>query len=214
MSYAYYDTESPSASSPVRETSDCGGCNQHTITLYDGLGQAIQTKAESQNGSEMIVTDKCYNALGLAQDQYLPYKKNDTVTFWLYAGLNTAQPKTTALYDALGRVVRVVAPDNTWVDTLYNGRQTAVLDAKGQQTVQAVDAFGRLVTTRQYSGTYAKDPPAPGWTDAAYATATYTYNVRDQLETVIGPNGAVTDPTYNLLGQKTQMIDPDMGSWT
>ena len=111
-------------------------------------------------------------------------------------------------------MVRVVAPDNTWVDTLYNGRQTAVLDAKGQQTVQAVDAFGRLVTTRQYSGTYAKDPPAPGWNDAAYATATYTYNVRDQLETVIGPDGAVTDPTYNLLGQKTQMIDPDMGTWT
>ena len=174
----------------------------------------LQTKTESQNGSEMIVTDTRYNALGLAQDQYAPYKLNNATTFWNFVSLNTAQPKTSTLYDALGRVVRVVAPDNTWVDTLYNGRQTAVLDAKGQQTVQAVDAFGRLVTTRQYSGAYAKDPPAPGWNDAAYATATYTYNVRDQLETVIGPDGAVTDPTYNLLGQKTQMIDPDLGTWT
>ena len=37
--------------------------------------------------------------------------------------------------------------------------------------------------------------------------------MRDQLEAVTGPDGAVTDPSYNLLGQKTQLIDPDMGTW-
>ena len=95
VSYAYYDTEQPfRIVTAVRETSGCGGCNHPTITFYDGLGQVLQTKAESQNGSEMIVTDTRYNALGLAQEQYAPYKLNNATTFWNYVGLNTAQPKT------------------------------------------------------------------------------------------------------------------------
>ena len=128
----------------MRETSGCGGCVHPTATFYDGLGQVLQTKTESQNGSEMIVTDTRYNALGLAQDQYAPYKLNNATTFWNFVSLNPAQPKTNMIYDALGRVTKVTQPDNSTVESIYNGRRTAVIDALGQQTIQEVDAFGRL----------------------------------------------------------------------
>jgi len=40
------------------------------------------------------------------------------------------------------------------VYTYYNGRNTAVIDEKGHQTLRTNDAFGRLAASQQYSGTF------------------------------------------------------------
>ncbi len=68
----------------------------------------------------------------------------------------------------------------------------------------------------QYPGIYTKTVAIGNATP--YATASYSYNVRDQLTDVYGPdeNGDPTVHTsivYDLAGRKTSMSDPDMGTW-
>jgi len=46
-----------------------------------------------------------------------------------------------------------------------------------------------------------------------YATTTYTYNPQGDLITVTDTNNNVTHITYDNLGRKIAMNDPDMGSW-
>jgi len=47
-----------------------------------------------------------------------------------------------------------------------------------------------------------------------YATTTYAYDSRNLLTTVTDNAGNVTTLTYDGLGRKTGMSDPDMGVWT
>lgn len=110
-------------------------------------------------------------------------------------------------------MTRVTAPDGTRTDTVYNDRRTAVLDALGHQTIREVDAFGRLISVKQYTDSRPKNPPPPDWDAAVNFQAVYTYNVRDQLEKMTGSDGAVSDPDYDLLGRKIQLSDSDMGLW-
>ncbi|MDH7486114.1 MAG: RHS repeat-associated core domain-containing protein [Anaerolineae bacterium] len=121
------------------------------------------------------------------------------------------QPKTQYSYDALGRVTQVTNPDGTAVRSYYQDRRVAVIDELNHQTIREMDGLGRLVSVKQFSGSY---PGGPGWNDPPYSTTSYSYNVRDQLSSVTGPDGAQTTITYDLLGRKTQMSDPDMGTWT
>ena len=46
------------------------------------------------------------------------------------------------------------------------------------------------------------------------ATTVYSYTVRDQLSSVLDAAGHQTQIAYDLLGQKTALSDPDLGSWT
>jgi YD repeat-containing protein len=47
-----------------------------------------------------------------------------------------------------------------------------------------------------------------------YATTDYGYGVRDELLQVTDAADNVTSMTYDLLGRKTAMHDPDMGAWS
>ncbi len=183
-------------------------------TFYDGLGQPLQTQAEVENSGQSAVVSRQSNALGAVIGVTAPYTGTTLGTYQVFNWITPPQPVTRTAYDGLGRVTKITQPDNSTVETVYHGRRTAVLDPLGRQTLSVADAFGRLSSSQQFTGTYAKNPPTPGWNDPPYATATYAYNVRDQLETVTGPDGAVTDPSYDLLGRKTQLIDADMGTWT
>ncbi|MBX7233672.1 MAG: hypothetical protein K1X65_04755 [Caldilineales bacterium] len=184
-----------------------------SYSFYDGLGQVLQTQAEGESAGAPVFASSQYNALGAVIGQSVPYTGTVLGTYAAFNWASPPQPVTLIEYDGLGRVTKTTLPDSSTVNTVYNGRKTASLNALGRQSLSEVDAFGRLVFSRQYTGSYVKNPPTPGWSDPAYATASYVYNERDQLESVSGPDGAATDPTYNLLGQKTQMVDPDLGTW-
>jgi RHS repeat-associated protein len=175
--------------------------------FYDGLGQVIQTPGEGDASAAAYLVSTRYNALGQVVTQSVPYAAATLGAYQASTWSNLTTTQTT--YDGLGRVVRVTQPDGSATNRAYHGRQTAVLDALSHQTIQAVDAFGRLLNSKQYSGTFA----SPDWSAAAYATASYTYTVRDQLSSVSGADAATTSVTYDLAGRKTQMSDPDMGTW-
>ncbi len=179
-------------------------------TYYDGLGRTVQTQGEVDGSMSSIVSLK-YNPLGVVQAT-APY----THTQALGVGGNYrtpvwSQPSTYTTYDALGRSVQVIQPDNSLVRTYYQDRKTAAIDPLNHQTIQEADTFGRLINARQYEGTYAG---APNWGAAVYAQAQYQYDVADRLKQVLGADTATTTLTYDLAGRKTGMSDPDMGSWS
>jgi len=108
-----------------------------------------------------------------------------------------------AQYDALGRLVQVVNADGSTSTTEYVGRRTTVLDANGHRRDGLVDAFGRQVAAHEY-------PDGAG----SPTTTRYAYDVLGNLTQVTDAAGNVITMTYNALGRKTEMSDPNMGQWT
>src|SRR5205823_6006282 len=80
------------------------------------------------------------------------------------------------------------------------------IDQKRHKKRSEHDALGRLVAVKEYTGTDAS------W--GLYATTTYGYSVADQLTAVTDAAGNPTSITYDTLGRKLSMSDPDMGAWS
>jgi len=210
----YYDGAIPFRYTVVQRegAGSSGGTRPSTLT-YDGLGRQIQTKRESVDGQQNIVTDTRYDGLGRAIQQSQPRYVNETPsdTFWTYTpvpmgGVNW----TTTGYDGAGRALDVTMPDNTVTRTRYYtatvGMAASVTDANGHKTRRESDLSGRLRTVIEYTG--SADPYTP------YATTAYAYDGRDLLTGVTDQAGNVTAIGYDSLGRKVSMADPDMGAWS
>jgi RHS repeat-associated protein len=215
------------------ETSGCSGCNRPILEFYDGLGRSIQTRAETVNGSQQSVTNVVYDTAGRVKYGYVPVAESFNWSFSRPAGWDT-QPKTTTQYEALGRVSVVTAPDNTSTYHYYaldndsnavslmgytptNLWVHSVKDANNHARHEIMDADGRLVKVREFSG-ICYPTSCPGGTGDPnryykYAETSYTYTALDQLTRVTDELANTTVITYNALGQKTDMNDPDMGVW-
>jgi len=121
-------------------------------------------------------------------------------------------------YDGLGRPITVTAPDGTLSVARYgvdaNGPGYAgtnlalktMFDPNGHQTQQVSDGLARMVRVREFTGT--------GGSLTLYGETRYAYDAGDRLTTVTDTLGNVTTITYDGLGRKIGMIDPDMGAWT
>lgn len=96
------------------------------------------------------------------------------------------------------------------VRAAYDGLRKAMLDENGHMKVNESDFLGRLTTVTECSGLYS----APAFTPTAYATTTYGYATLDWLTRVTDTLGNTTAITYDALGRKTGMWDPDMGAWS
>ena len=70
----------------------------------------------------------------------------------------------------------------------------------GINRLDELDAFGQLVRIVEYNG------------GSSYTTR-YAYNVRGDLTSVTDAANNVSIMQYDLLSRKTQMTDPDMGTW-
>jgi YD repeat-containing protein len=175
--------------------------------IYDGLGRTLQIQGPDQDGSNLIVADTEYNALGLVKRASRPRLVTGTGGAGQYQTPSwAANTFTSNAYDALGRLLTTTFPDGSVSTTIYNGLRTTFVDRNLHQKVQEVNAFGQLVKVEEYTGT------SPSF--SLYATTTYQYNSRGLLTRVTDAAGNLTTITYNALGQKTAMNDPDMGSWT
>jgi YD repeat-containing protein len=122
-------------------------------TFYDGLGRAIQTQAQAENGW-LVVQDTAYDALGRAVTVTVPYTV--TATGGMYITPNWNRPKTVTRYDALGRVMQVTATDGSVTRKAYRDWRELALDAEGHQTEYERDSLGRLIAVREYYGTYSQ----------------------------------------------------------
>ncbi|MBU1750375.1 MAG: hypothetical protein KKA73_22045, partial [Chloroflexi bacterium] len=189
------------------------GADRLYETLYfNGLGQKTEIHTPGSGGQEVIAR-WAYDELGRVEHEWVPQlgvPEND-------------DPHSTTEYDALGRVTKVQNPDGTETQTIYHTdvqwadqigvglRQEEVIDAEGHKTYYTYDAFDQLVWVGQ------KDDG--GWCDALHV-ALYDYDVLGNLVQVTSggyicgttytPGDITIQMTYDQLGRKIAMHDPDM----
>ncbi len=166
--------------------------------FYNGLGQLIQTHSPSDTPGQIIAVDTEYNAQGLAARTNQPYESADN------GGSGLVAPNwlfdTNYDYDGLGRLNTTTFPDGTDTSVSYSGWNQTITDANNHNRLLKLDAFGRLVEAVEY------DNGTP-------FTTQYKYNALGELASVTDAAGNVTTITYDMLGRKTEMDDPDMGNW-
>jgi len=107
-------------------------------------------------------------------------------------------------YDGLGRVVRSVAADGATTLRTQKAFQTTTVDPDGHERVEFRDIDDRVEKTIACLGPLCLEP----------VTMQFTYSPFDQLETAIDPDGNVTTMSYDIVGRRTSLEDPDAGLTT
>lgn len=186
----------------VRVRSDIGGAvsvtYQEAYYFYDGLGRVIQKQTQPETGTPILL-NTAYDERGKVKWVSLPYQAAGTLG--TYIAPDWDRPKTVTTYDALGRITLITHPDTTTTTTVFNQRLTTVTDANGHKKDFRRDPMGRTDRVREYQN------------NTVYATTTYGYDISDRLVDTFDHLGNNTHITYDRLGRKTAMDDPDMGLW-
>ncbi|WP_444897186.1 RHS repeat-associated core domain-containing protein [Microbulbifer sp. SSSA005] len=180
------------ASTQQRDYSGGGG---ETLTCYDLIAREVRKATRAFDGGWNYV-DIEYDNVGRVKHQSEPYKAGATA-YW-----------TTHDYDRLGRVIGTDLPGisnsrgTRWDLTLeYQGTTTTAINPKGQRKVETSNVVGEKVRAQ----------------DNANNTLEFTHDAEGQLLQVInkgnGSRNLITRMTYDLLGRKDTMSDPDKGDW-
>ncbi len=170
-----------------------------TWSYFDGLGRTIKSKSTGTD-SNIIVTETEYDARGAVTRSSTPYFETGGTPLW-----------STSIYDAMGRVVQATAPDGTRGLSCHDDWVSVTIDANDHKKRTTRDAYGRVQTVHEYTGTFTTCDTAVG---TPYATTTYAYDGLGNLQTLTDAKGNQSTMQYDTLSRKTTMHDPDMGDWT
>jgi RHS repeat-associated protein len=183
-----------------------------TVQFLDGLGRVVQSKSKSEKPGQFIVSGLSeYNSRGLPVKKYVPYMTS--VPLSELDVLDTNQPYTLISYDAMGRAVRTTAPDGSYSNVIYDDWDSTSFDENGHMQKSYADFAGRLIKKEEYTGADGRNHVYPASAFTLYATTLYTYDAKGNLTKTQDAKGNVTTIDYNTFGRKTQMTDPDMGTW-
>lgn len=164
-----------------------------TRTYYDGLDREVGTRWRGLNG-DFYHTGQRYTRQGLPEYQSEPYGE-----------LATSHHDTRTHYDVLGRVIRTDFPTGAHQTVSYTavgGVATVVTtDTADHSTTQHFDALGREKLVRDALNIevrYQHDAQG-NVTDIRVATQNGNHPIDHQIQ-------------FDILGRKTRLIDPDVGS--
>jgi RHS repeat-associated protein len=183
---------------------------------FDGLGRVVQIHSNGEAGHTIISSTTVFNNRGLTDRQYVSQDLASSQVDGYYAP-EAGWKYSSYVYDGLGRVIVQNNADGTSVSTDYSiPWQTTVTNARGFITRYYYDAFGRLTEVEEY------DYDEQSQQHVLYATTVYEYDILGNLTRVLDDNNYdnpsyptyATTMTYDWLGRKTSMTDPDMGTWS
>ncbi len=167
-------------------------------TYFDGLGRTTKTQSTGTD-SQIVSTLVEYDHRGAVTRTSLPY-------------FNGGSPQwTTSVYDPLGRVTQSTNPDGSRGLACFDDWVTVSIDANNHRHRSVRDAYGRVLTVQEYTGTYTTCDTSVG---SPYSITSYHYDVLGNLKTLTDAKGNVSTMQYDTLSRKTAMHDPDMGDWT
>ncbi|MEA2037979.1 MAG: MopE-related protein, partial [Nanoarchaeota archaeon] len=166
-----------------------------SYTYYDGFGNVVQTKSESES-SQLITKDKKYDSMFRVIEETNPYYSDEG-----YTSPSTSANRRIYTYDALNRITQTTNPDNTQIIINYGLWTTTTYNANNKRRDATVDAYGRIISIKEYNG------------EEIYET-TYTYDASNGLKEITDNDNNKIRYAYDSLGRKTQLIDPDLGTWS
>ncbi len=188
-------------------------------TFLDGLGR---TYREEQPGdsSKTVVISRTFDDRGRIATETIPHFST-----------NLSPLARVASYDALGRIASVLSEDGTTIRTWSYAPWAVVEEVffgpitpsnRRSYTLRIRDGRRRLNTVYNYENAVSLGTPLV--VDAFYDELDRLVEVRDPIANNpswcagLAPNCSVQDHktfiTYDLLGRRTELLDPDSGSWT
>ncbi len=164
----------------------------YTKEYFDGLGRKykIVKKASGKHSLE-YVTHVEFDTAGRVSKKSRPYLEGiDTRYDSVYSYDNAGRISTLTLPDGM---TKTYSYDNNWDKTLT---VKTIYDGKSYEKI--FNARGQLIK---------KNEPMD-------ANIIYSYYPSGKLKTIKDTNGLTTSVSYDLLGRKTSMTDPNTGTWT
>jgi RHS repeat-associated protein len=195
----------------VRRRTESGTCEAKQTTLYDIAGRATFVSEwgfDPGSGCSTAGLDPATEVYSATRGTRFDYQRD--AAYWG----DSAAPDPNAVYDPLGRLLRVQTSDNHWSETRYAGLGTTVtIDSVGLvagaaavSTYYERDAFGNLVYV-----------DAPEGSDA-----TYTYRITGELDRVDlagfnsnnppQPVHQIRSFVYDGLGRLVSQTNPEEGT--
>lgn len=202
VSYEYQLSSTPPSKSVVHTRIQSGQAGVLTAyTFTDGLGRTIQTRTPAEDPTKQTVGGAVeLDSRGLVIKQWVPYLDPFSASY-VPPPLASLAPPVVYTYDLTGRLLTTTDPDGSVTSTSYDDLSVTVTDANTHSTRRTTDIYGRLIKVEEFN-------------DGQTYTTTYQYDVLDNLLQVTDQAGNITRITYDSLGRKIAMDDPDMGHWT
>lgn len=160
-----------------------------TEQSFDGFGRVLAERALRTQGADAVTT-YLYDGVGNLEEMRVPDPRVED-------GSN--QVSYRFAHDALGRTTHFVRPDGTGIEIVYDGLRKTVTEIlgggeRGATTEALYDVFGRLLEVVEDAG---------DGEEHVSARTTYTYDVHDNLETVIDADGNVTSLEHDWTSNRT-----------
>jgi RHS repeat-associated protein len=183
-----------------------------TVEFYDGLGRPIQSKTPtSVEGRFRVSGNNEYNANGLPEFTYLPFFSFNNQDVIDVIDPNSGRSKTE--YDAIRRPVKTINPDGSFSTIEYDDWTTVIINENGHKKSTLKDAFGHVIEVNEFSGSDGRCALYPAEPYKSYAATKYSYDNKGNLTEITDAQGNLTTISYDTLGRKISMNDPDMGIW-
>jgi RHS repeat-associated protein len=191
-----------------------------TVVFIDGLGRQIQTKkdmtvhagaASAPNDLMTVSGTITYDAFGRQMTQRYPVTEPLDTPGTFNTSVDTVAPTRTS-YDVLDRTLSVTYPDGTKTTTDYDfgaDRSGATqfqqigTDANGNRKIFYRDVSAHLVSLKEFH-------TPPGGTQQTIWTG-YAYDPLGQLVTVRDDKNNITRQSFDNLGRRTVIDNPDTG---
>ena len=184
-----------------------------TVTYRDGFGRTVQAVSTSKD--QYVASLFTFDDMGRQVCVKGPFFTT-TNTFLSpdFTGIATDPSAVSSgvtttwarnYYDDNGRVIRIQQSGDINTYFAHDSLTTRVTDPDGHSKTQVLDTLGRVIEVIEH-----------GPSDQS---TLYSYDPAGSLVKVARTNPATGNPienivTYNTLGQKIAMTDPDMGHWT
>jgi RHS repeat-associated protein len=162
----------------------------------DGLNRVIQAKTEAGNG--WVTVDHVYDEAGQEAQTSMPYFSTSSS----YTVPDSNVKFITNVYDPIGRLTKVIKPDNTNVRQYYGKYDNIIVDELGHVTNQRIE--GNIEYEIKYTGIY------PSHTEYSRTTK---INACNETRT-IDPMQKVFTTVLDMLKRTVGTTSPMNGTWT
>ncbi len=176
-----------------------------TIAWFDRLGREYRKRETllSEDGQEMwrVTLRREYDNQGRVVAEAVPH----------FEGPATPEEHRQQ-FDLLDRVVSRAIPSASGFQSrsyAYDGLTTSITSSAGPGGAPA-NSVSNFTVTR----TVRPDGQVLATTDGLAQPVVYRYDGAGLPRLIVDPRGVATSASYNPLGYRTEMIDPDQGRWT